>query len=139
LASPPGFAGRADELNDAVDELESYGLVKLIQTMGTAPYNFSDLEPTYALYFHFREELDHDPDDDICAVANAIAAAKEANGPLLQETVQLPPGRLNRAVAYLDAYGHLRVLRAFGTAPFNFMRVIATPGTRRFIKEHCSN
>jgi hypothetical protein len=128
----------ADELNDAVDELESYGLVKLIQTMGTAPYNFSDLEPTYALYFHFREELDHDPDDDICAVANAVAAAKEASGPTLQQTVQLPPGRLNRAVAYLDAYGHVRVLRAFGTAPFAFMQVIATSGTRRFIKEHCS-
>jgi hypothetical protein len=128
----------ADELNDAVEELESYGLVKLVQTMGTAPYNFSNLEPTYALYFHFREELDHNPDGDVCAVANAISARKEANGPTLQEIVQLPPGRLNRAVAFLDAYGHVRVLRAFGTAPFDFLEVIASSATRRFVKEHCS-
>jgi hypothetical protein len=128
-----------DELNDAVEELESYGLVKLIRTMGTTPYEFSDLEPTYALYFHFREELDHNPDADICAVAVALTAAKEANGATLQETVQLSPGRLNRAVAFLDAYGHATVLRAFGTAPFDFMQVIATSATRRFVKEHCSS
>jgi hypothetical protein len=132
------FFMSTEDVNDAVEELEGYGLVKLIQTMGTAPYNFSDLEPTYALYFHFREELDHNPDDDVCAVANAIAEKKEANGPTLQEIVQLPPGRLNRAVAYLDAYGHIRVLRAFGTAPFDFLEVVATSATRRFVREHCS-
>ncbi|MGB2715416.1 MAG: toll/interleukin-1 receptor domain-containing protein [Vicinamibacterales bacterium] len=128
----------AEDVNDAVEELESYGLVKLIQTMGTAPYDFSDLEPTYALYLHFREELDHNPDDDLCAVANAIAGKNELSGPTLQEIVQLPPGRLNRAVAYLDAYGHVRVLRAFGTAPFDFLEVMATSATRRFVREHCS-
>jgi len=66
-----------EEINDAVEELEEYGLVQTLKYLGTAPYNFSDVEPTYALFLHFKEVgLDYDPIEDIKAVASAVASKK---------------------------------------------------------------
>ena len=40
-------------INDAVDELEEAGMVRTLKTLGTAPYEFAQLEPTYVLYQEF--------------------------------------------------------------------------------------
>jgi hypothetical protein len=127
-----------EEFNDAIEELESYGLVEAIQTFGTQPYSFSQLSPTYALFIHFKDDgLDYDPFDDICAVAAAAAAKNEVERLDLHNFTKLSPVRLNRAVAYLDAYQYASVLKTAGTAPFDFNSVSATRRTREFVKEHC--
>jgi hypothetical protein len=90
------------EINDAVGELESYGLVKTLRAIGTAPYAFSLASPTYALFIHFKESLGYDPEEDVKVVAAAIVARDEVKGSDLQELVKLPPVRINRAVDYLD-------------------------------------
>jgi TIR domain len=126
------------EFNDAVDELESFGLVETIKTFGTAPYDFNELAPTYALFIHFTGAgLDYDANEDIRTVAAAVAAKNEITGPQLYELTKLPPARLNRAVAYLDAYRHVDVMRTMGTAPYDFNTIGATRRTRDFVNENC--
>lgn len=127
------------EINDAIDELEEYGLVKVYKHMGTAPYDFGEAEPTYALFLHFKNEgLDYNPIEDIKVIASALAASeKNINGEEIQELTGLPPVRLNRAVAYLGDYEIIDVMKSFGTAPFGFYRIKATRKTRQFVSEKC--
>jgi hypothetical protein len=127
-----------EEFNDAVEELESSGLVEADKMLGTAPYTFGQLSPTFSLFLHFKGgALGYDPFDDICAVAAAAAAKNEVERHDLHELTRISPVRLNRAVAYLDAYQYASVLRTAGTAPFDFNSVSATRRTREFVKEHC--
>ena len=128
-----------EEINDAVDELEEYGLVHTLKYMGTAPYNFGGVEPTYALFLHFKEEgLDYDPIEDIKTVASAVASQKSGiDGNGIQELCNLQPVRINRAVAYLEDYGIVKVLKFLGTTPFKFGLVEATRKTRQFVEENC--
>jgi hypothetical protein len=126
------------EVNDAVDELENYGLVETVRALGTAPYTFVQASPTYALFLHFKDEgLGYDPEEDIKAVASAVVAADELDGARLRELVPLPPVRLNRAVAYLEDYGYLQVLKYLGTAPYSFGSLRANWRTRQFVQETC--
>lgn len=128
-----------EEINDAVDELEEYGLVHTLKYMGTAPYNFGGVEPTYALFLHFKGEgLNYDPIEDIKTVASAVASQKSGiDGNGIQELCNLQPMRINRAVSYLEDYGIVRVHKSLGTAPFNFGLVEATRKTRQFVEENC--
>jgi hypothetical protein len=125
-----------EEINDTVDELESYGLVKTLKELGTAPYMFSLVTPTYALFLHFKEALSYDPVADLTTVAAAIAARGEVNGSELQELVKLPPVRINRAIDYLDDFGIATVHRYLGTAPFAFGIAKSTRQTREFVHKH---
>lgn len=128
-----------EEINDAVDELEEYGLVHTLKYMGTAPYNFGGVEPTYALFLHFKEEeLDYDPIEDIKTVASAVASQKSGiDGNGIRELCNLQPVRINRAVAYLEDYSIVKVLQFSGTTPFKFGLVKATRKTRQFVEENC--
>lgn len=128
-----------EEINDAVDEPEEYGLVKVLRGLGTAPYDFEDVEPTYALFLHFKGEgLDYEPFDDIKIIASAVAASSDyINGKALQELTKLPPVRINRAVNYLEDYDIIDVIKALGSAPFNFAMIKATRKTRQFVNENC--
>lgn len=129
-----------EEINDAVEELEEYGLIQTRKYLGTAPYNFGDVEPTYALFLHFKEEgLNYDPVEDIKSVASAVASKGQIDGSGLQELCRLQPVRLNRAVAYLEDYGIVRVHKFLGTAPFSFGLVEATQKTRQFVEENCKS
>lgn len=127
------------EIDDAVDELEEYGLAHTIKGLGTAPYNFGEVEPTYALFLHFREEgLNYDPIEDIKTVASIIASQKDGvDGNGIQELCKLQPVRINRAVTYLEDYGIVRVYKYMGTAPFDFGDVEATRKTRQFVEKNC--
>lgn len=128
-----------DEINDAVDELEEYGLVKVRKFLGTAPFEFGYLEPTYVLYLHFKDEgLDYNPDDDIKIVASAIASKGKVEGIELQELSKLTPIRINRAISYLEDYGIIELIKVLGTAPFKFKTAIATRKTRDFVNENCN-
>ena len=127
-----------EEIDDAVDELEEYGLVRTLKYQGTAPFKFGGVEPTYALFLHFKEEgLDYDPIEDIKTVASVIASKGQIDGNGLQEVSRLLPVRLNRAIAYLEDYGLVSVLKFMGTAPFKFGFVTATRKTRQFVEENC--
>lgn len=125
-----------EQINDAVDELAIRGLVKVRQTMGTHPFNFAWIEPTYALYYEFAQFLKDkfDPEEDVRQVAACVASRKEVDGPTIAEDLSLPPLRINFAVAYLGDYGVVKVTRELGTSPYDFSEVDATSATRRFVK-----
>ena len=128
------------ELNDAVDELKEYGLVKTIDFVGTAPYEFGFVGPTYALFLHFKDYgLDYDPFSDIKTVASAIVATQsgQLDGGELQNITKLDPLRINRSVAYLGDYGLINVQKFIGTAPFDFGRIASTRKTRQFVDANC--
>lgn len=122
-------------LNDAVDELEEGGLIRVLRTLGTSPYRFYQIEPTYVLFREFKSRLGYDPDHDARKVAAAVAATSHVRGSQLQETTNLDPVRINRAVDYLDDYGLAQVGRALGTSPFTFSWVQATHRTRQFVEQ----
>lgn len=125
------------EINDAVEELESFGLVKAHKVFGNAPFYFVYIMGTYALFLHFKNEgLGYDPEQDIREVAAAVNAKGEMTGAEIGDALRLSPGRINRAVAYLEEYGIARVVRVIGTAPYNFRDVNATRHTRNFVNEH---
>jgi hypothetical protein len=127
-----------EETDDAIDELESLGLVKTLNYFGTSPFSHGEVTPTYALFLQFQDEgLDYDPEEDIKAVASAIVAQKEVNGHKLAELTELSPLRINRAAAYLEDYGIVRIIKTMGTAPYNFNTIWATGATRRFAAEMC--
>jgi hypothetical protein len=127
-----------DQVNDAVDELSALGLAQTMQYLGTAPFAFGHVEPTHSLAFHLRGTgmLDYDPDEDVRAVAAAIAQVKNATGETIQEITKLQPSRINHAVSYLEAYGHVDVMKFLGTAPFEFGAATATAATRRFVSNN---
>ena len=128
-----------EEINDAIEELEEYDLVRVLRYMGTGPYHFGDVEPTYALFLHFKDEiLNYNPVEDIKIIASALVASeKHINGEKIQTLTKLPTVRINRAVAYLGDYGIIDVMKATGTAPFVFVRIKATRKTRDFVNEKC--
>ncbi len=125
------------QINDAVDELEMNGLVRTMKWSGTNPFAFGQAEPTASLPFYLKKSsiLSYDPEKDIRLVATAVVNLKSADGNALQHETNLPPGRLNRAVSYMEDYGLIQVLHYLGTAPFRFGEVIATSATRRFFSE----
>ncbi len=128
----------SEETDDAIDELESLGLVETRNYFGTAPFSHGHVTPTYALFLHFRGEgLNYDPVEDIKAMAAAVVAQKEVDGEKLAEETGVSPLRINRAIAYLEDYGLAHVIRTMGTAPFDFSDVWATGATRRFVADNC--
>lgn len=131
-----GFS--VEETNDAIDELKRLGLVGTIDYLGTHPYEYGDVTPTYALFLHFSGHgLAYDPEEDIKSVASAVTAKKKVDGESLAEATGLSPLRINRAVAYLNDYGVIELIQELGTAPFDFSEAWATAATRRFVAEHC--
>jgi hypothetical protein len=127
-----------EETNDAIDELKRLGLVETIDYLGTHPYEYGDVIPTYALFLHFSGHgLTYDPEQDIRSLASAIAAKKKIDGKGLAEVTGLSPLRINRAVAYLNDYGVIELIQTLGTAPFNFREAWAIAATRRFVAENC--
>lgn len=121
-------------INGAADELEKAGMVRTWKTLGTAPYEFVQLEPTYVLYQEFLEYLEYNPEEDIQITATAIAAAGQIQSQELADSTGLSPGRLNRAVEYLADYGLVRRLQTLGTHPFTFAHIMETERTRRFVE-----
>ena len=121
-------------INDAIAELEDAGLVRTVKTIGTAPFLFYQVEPTYVLFREFAEVLPYKPEEDIKIIAAAVASTDRIDGRTLAERTGLPPGRINRAVAYLDDYGLARLRKWIGTSPFTFGEVLATHRTRQFVE-----
>lgn len=127
-----------EETNDGIDELKRLGLVETTDYLGTYPYEYGDITPTYALFLHFVEHgLSYNPEQDIRTVASTVAAKKKIDGEGLAGATGLSPLRINRAIAYLKDYGVVEVMQYLGTAPFEFGEVWATGATRRFVAEHC--
>jgi hypothetical protein len=125
----------AEAVNDAVEELEQAGLVRVIRTLGTSPYNFFQVEPTYVLYREFRDTLTYDPDSDVRQVAALVAAQNQVDGPTVAKMTGLDVDRINLAVSYLDDYGLAKVRKFLGTSPYAFGAILATGETRRFVDQ----
>jgi len=120
-------------INDAVDELEEAGMVRTLKAMGTAPYQFVQVEPTYVLYRELSEYLDYNPEEDIRITAAVVASAEKINSQALANKTGLTPGRLNRAVAYLVDYNLVNKTQTMGTYPYTFSHLSATRRTRQFV------
>ncbi len=120
-------------INDAVDELEEVGMVRTLRALGTDPYEFYQVQPTYVLYREFSEHLDYNPEEDIQITAAAVESAKQIQSQQLAEGTGLSPGRLNRAVGYLADYGVVDKSQTIGTYPFSFSSLMATRRTRQFV------
>jgi hypothetical protein len=140
----PEFRGEAiqqgvglspEQINDAAEELESKALVKVHRFLGTAPFRFGFLVPTFRLFYTFPESLGEgvNPAEDVRKVASAVVSLKQADGDTLVRTLSLPPFRVNLAVESLAKSGLVEAVYAFGTAPFTFAYVVATGATRRFV------
>ena len=121
--------------NDAVDELEEAGMVQIRHALGTAPYEFHQVEPTYVLFREFKEYLEYDPEEDVRTTAAAVATAEQIGSHQLAEDTGLSPGRLNRAVEFLVDYGIVDRSQTVGTFPFAFSSLKATRRTRQFVSE----
>lgn len=128
----------AEQINDAIDELNSKGLVSVQQYLGTHPYNFGFVEPTYALALQLRgtSAIDYDPERDIKVVAMAVNALKSATGEMLAKSTELPAWRINNAISYLEEFGVIEVIAGLGTAPYSFFQAEATAATRRFVSRN---
>lgn len=120
-----------DEINDAVDELESAGAIRVLRAYGTAPYAFAAVEPTYLLYHLFEKFLGYRPAEDIKVTLASIASLKSADGEKLRNSTGLSVGRLNKAIDYVGEYGLADVHRYYNTHPFSFGQVMATRRTRQ--------
>jgi len=126
----------ANTINDAIAELEDAGLIRTLKTLGTAPFRFYQVEPTYVLFREFAEALPYNPNEDIKIVAAAAAAStNQIDGQTLVERTGLSPGRINRAVEYLDDYGLVQVRKWLGTSPFTFGTVSSTHRTRQLVEQ----
>jgi DNA-binding MarR family transcriptional regulator len=145
--SPSAFQGsqlqaslamQPDDLNDAVEELQKKGLVSVRKYLGTSPFHFGLVEPTYALAHQLRNTpaLTYDPEQDAKLVANAIVNERVADGARIATLTGLSPSRINNAINYLEDYGLIRVLRAHGTSPFGFRQTEATGSTRQFVSNN---
>lgn len=130
----------AEQVNDAVDELEASGYAATLSWIGTHPFDFGQVEPTPALAFAMRGTgaIEYDPEDDVRVVAAAVGQAKQIDGSGLHEATNLSPSRINRAVSFLEQRGLVRVLRYLGTMPFDFGEVHATASLRRYLSQHQS-
>lgn len=131
LADGAGLEPRV--LNDAIAELSNAGLVRTVRTLGSAPFDFYQAEPTYVLFRKFSKFLDYDPEEDIKVVAATVASTEQVDGPALAAASKLSPGRINRAAAYLEDFGLVKVVKWFGTSPFSFGELRATHRTRQFV------
>jgi hypothetical protein len=141
---PPQFHARQlatalsltpQQINDAIDELADDELIKVIRPMGSMPFNFAIAMPSYRLALRLRgtSAIGYDPEADIKAIANAVAAQEVTNGERLAEATGLPESRINAAVQYLEDGQLVKVYRAMGGGPFTFIQANATAATRRFV------
>ena len=127
----------AELINDAVDELAANGLVKVHKFLGTAPFDFGMVEPTYTLVYTFADYIEGEikPQSDVRQVAAVIASLKETNGNGIAERLHFEPNRINFAISYLRDYGIIETLDELGTAPFNFGTALANRSTRQFVDQ----
>lgn len=126
----------ANEINDIVDELDEFGLIKVIRYLGTAPYNFGEIIPTYMMQLEFKSQLDYDPFTDLKIVAATLASLKSADGKALESETKLSIGRLNRAVDYLNDYGIIESRRFMGSSPYNFGFAQSTRKTKDYLNNN---
>lgn len=123
-------------MDDSIEELESFGMVRTVNFLGTAPYSYGDVTPTYDLYPHFKDRgLNYDPEEDIKVVASAIASYEYTDGNRLVKITGMSPLRINRAVAYLEDHGIVKTMHEMGSAPFDFGFIWSTGETRRFVEK----
>jgi len=125
-------------INDAVDELAANGLVKVSKVLGTFPFDFGMVAPTYALVYTFPEDVQGEvqPQADVRQVAAVVASLGEADGNTIAEKLHFGVNRVNFAINYLRDYGIIKTSDYLGTAPFSFGHAIATRNTRQFVAEH---
>lgn len=129
---------RREQIDDAVDELESLNLVKVYRFLGSQPYRFGLVQPRYGLWLQLRgtDAIDFDPEEDVLALAAALVAGGAARGLRLAEVTTLPLKRVSNAAAYLDDYGLAEVHWYVG-GPAG-LSASPTAATRRFVRENAA-
>lgn len=123
------------EVNDAIAELQGQHYVEDITPLGTAPYDFGQVQPTAWFYHRAAQLLSYKPDDDIKAVCRIAVAEDGAVGSTLREKTGISIARLNRAVELIKANQLAQVIEISGTHPYSFNSVIPNFKTRQVARE----
>ncbi len=123
-----------NEIDDSVLELESHGLVTLYKSLGSAPFSFVSLEPTWRLFAQFQDVLDYSPEEDFRSVIILISKKNTVSNEEVHSLTSLPLERLNRAVKRIREEEYAKVYVHLGTAPYNFSLIQATHKTRAYAR-----
>lgn len=124
------------EINDAIEILESDGLVDIHRFTGVAPFNFGTVRLTSIGFVNYA---DHFLKIDTNNEMNILLSEIVSNGDYitskeLGKNVKLSPYSINKYVDYLELQGYIKVTRYSGTSPYDFSEVIATAQGRRILK-----
>jgi predicted transcriptional regulator len=126
------------EINDAVEELDEYGLAERRRQLGTKPYSFAFVNPTYVLPLKLGQaEVGYDPEAHVKALATLVRERQRVGGPEAAEALHLKPLEVNRAASYLIDNDIVDAFMTMGTAPFSFRALRATRKTREFVDKEC--
>lgn len=123
------------DINYIVDELENEGYIRVFRYLGTAPYTFHDIEPTYNLYYDLKKlGLDYDPNDDIKSILNIVNQNQSTFGSNLSNNLKIPTIRINRAIEFIADHDLAKIIRADGTHSYHFYEIKKTFETKKFIE-----
>lgn len=119
-------------INDAVELMESDGVVKTYCEMGSGEFDFGFIELCPAGWVKYATEMvGTNVKQDLQQILAYVVSEGPVTGDQIAEGVELPSSRVNMAVDYLDGLGHVKCMRTLGTAPYTFAEVEATAKGRK--------
>ena len=127
-----------DDIIDAIDELERYGLVGKITTLGCGPLGFAYVHPKSPMFWTLDEFYKPwNPRQDALRIAAELVNGTDNDSiPKMAEKLGWPPRRMNPAVNFLVDHGYVRGSQESGTHPWTTYWVQKIPETRRFLRDN---
>lgn len=125
-----------DDIIDAIDELESLGVIKHHRHLGDDGVGI--ISPEATLFAKFDKYFNEwDPEQDALQIAIALQndAISSGNSVDIAEQFDWLPRRLNPAMTYLAERNLIDAHQYMGTHPWRFGWIGKTPKTRRFVRD----
>ena len=99
-------------VNDAIELMESEGIVKIHREMGSGEFDFGFLELRPAGWVKYATQMvGINVEQDLQQILAYVVSEGPVTGDQIAEGVELPSSRVNMAVDYLDGVGHVRCVR----------------------------
>jgi hypothetical protein len=120
---------------DAVDELESLGLIEKYVTIGCGEIGFAFIAPTDRLFSEFDQYFrPWNPKDDAKQIAADLVNGVDGSVPSLAAAYKWAPRRMNPAISYLKARDLVEFSRSIGMHPWSCSWIRKTHATRRWVQ-----